>query len=262
MSSALMKPSVAAVVADPVEQPLPVIAAEEDDREVEHLAGLDQGQRLEQLVQGPEAAGEHDEPLRRLHEHRLAGVEVPERDADVEYGFGSCSCGSSMLKPTDRPPASWAPRLAASITPGPPPVTTAKPASAKRRPRLLRAVGTTGSSSRTRAEPKIVTAGAVDAARPPSKPVRNSSAMRKTLRGRLPSCARRICWSWSRCRTPPLERSLDVGRAHGEHEEGGQAEVADGRCDPLPGRHLVVASRPRAGPAPASGARARARPAG
>ena len=31
------------------------------------------------------------------------------------------------LQPTDRPPASCAPRLAASITPGPPPVITVKP---------------------------------------------------------------------------------------------------------------------------------------
>ena len=36
-----------------------------------------------------------------------------------------------MLKPTERPPASLQPRFAASITPGPPPVTTANPASAK-----------------------------------------------------------------------------------------------------------------------------------
>ena len=39
-----------------------------------------------------------------------------------------------MLKPTERPPPSLQPRFAASITPGPPPVTTAKPASAKSRP--------------------------------------------------------------------------------------------------------------------------------
>jgi hypothetical protein len=39
-----------------------------------------------------------------------------------------------MLKPTESPPASLQPRFAASITPGPPPVTTAKPAPAKRLP--------------------------------------------------------------------------------------------------------------------------------
>ena len=34
-----------------------------------------------------------------------------------------------MLSPTEVAPASWAPRLAASIMPGPPPVITANPAS-------------------------------------------------------------------------------------------------------------------------------------
>src|SRR5260221_220719 len=48
------------------------------------------------------------------------------------YGFDPCSWGSSMLKPTERPPPSLQPRFAASITPGPPPVTTAQPASANR----------------------------------------------------------------------------------------------------------------------------------
>ena len=57
---------------------------EEDDREVQHLARLDQRQRLEQLVGGAESAGEDDEALRRLHEHRLARVEVPEGQQDVE----------------------------------------------------------------------------------------------------------------------------------------------------------------------------------
>ena len=39
-----------------------------------------------------------------------------------------------MLKPTESPPPSLQPRFAASMTPGPPPVTTAKPASANARP--------------------------------------------------------------------------------------------------------------------------------
>ena len=36
--------------------------------------------------------------------------------------MGSCSCGSPMLKPMDGAPASAAPRFAASMMPGPPPV--------------------------------------------------------------------------------------------------------------------------------------------
>ena len=43
-----------------------------------HLVGLDQRQRLEQLVERAEAAGEDDEALGRLHEHHLARVEVLE----------------------------------------------------------------------------------------------------------------------------------------------------------------------------------------
>ena len=53
------------LVPDPLHHPLPVVLAVQDDREVLDLAGLDQGQRLEQLVERPEAAGEDDEALRR-----------------------------------------------------------------------------------------------------------------------------------------------------------------------------------------------------
>ena len=89
------------------------------------LAGLDEGQRLEQLVEGAEAAGQDHEPIGVLDEHHLAREEVAELDAEVDVGFIPCSCGSSMLQPTDRPPPSRQPRLAASIVPGPPPVMTA-----------------------------------------------------------------------------------------------------------------------------------------
>ena len=49
------------------------------------------------------------------------------------YGLAPCSNGSSMLKTTDRPPASLAPLFAASMMPGPAPVMIAKPASARMR---------------------------------------------------------------------------------------------------------------------------------
>ena len=75
------------LLAHPLEQLLPVVGAEEDDGEVEHLAGLDQRQRLEQLVERAEPAREDDEALRRLHEHRLAGVEVLERHLEVAVGI-------------------------------------------------------------------------------------------------------------------------------------------------------------------------------
>ena len=56
-----------------------------------------------------------------------AGVEMQYLNFSdsVRYSFDFCSCGNSMLHPTDVPPASNAPRLAASIIPGPPPVMTA-----------------------------------------------------------------------------------------------------------------------------------------
>ena len=65
-------------------RPRPVVRAEEDDGEVRDLPRLDQRQRLEELVERAEAAREDDEALGGLHEHRLADVEVPEGQGDVE----------------------------------------------------------------------------------------------------------------------------------------------------------------------------------
>ena len=67
-----------------VELRRPVVAAEQDHREVADHAGLDQRQRFEELVERAEAAGEDDEALGRLHEHRLARVEVRNVQRDVE----------------------------------------------------------------------------------------------------------------------------------------------------------------------------------
>src|SRR6266571_5463807 len=67
-------------VAQPVGEALPVLPAEENDREVLHLAGLDQRERLEQLVHRAVTAGKHDERGRVLHEHRLADEKVAEVD--------------------------------------------------------------------------------------------------------------------------------------------------------------------------------------
>ena len=120
--------------AHPVEQRRPVRLAEQHDGEVEDLAGLDQRQRLEQLVGRAEAAGEDDRspppPSRTSSCARRSGRR---RGRGRGTSFIPCSCGSSIPKPTESPPPSWQPRFAASITPGPPPVTTAQPASAKRR---------------------------------------------------------------------------------------------------------------------------------
>ena len=72
------------VVSKPVEQLVPVGGVEQHDWKVQHLAGLNQRQRLEELVGGPESARKDDEALRRLHEHRLTRIEVTEGKRDVE----------------------------------------------------------------------------------------------------------------------------------------------------------------------------------
>src|SRR3954451_24901493 len=69
---------------DPVEQPLPVVTAEQHDRERRHLVGLHQDERLEELVEGAEPARQDDESLGVLDEHRLAGKEVPEVDRALD----------------------------------------------------------------------------------------------------------------------------------------------------------------------------------
>jgi hypothetical protein len=70
-------------VAHPGEEAVPVGVTHEDDREVPDLAGLDEGERLEQLVERPEPAGHDHERVRVLHEHRLAGEEVVELHREV-----------------------------------------------------------------------------------------------------------------------------------------------------------------------------------
>jgi hypothetical protein len=55
----------------------------EDDRHLARLAGLHQRERLEELVQGAEAARQHDVGGGELREHHLAREEVLEAQADV-----------------------------------------------------------------------------------------------------------------------------------------------------------------------------------
>ena len=80
-----------------------------------------------------------------------------------------------MFSPIEGAPASRAPRLAASMIPGPPPVMIAKPASPSIRA-VARAAAYSGSCAGVRAEPKIDTAAPTCASA--SKPVRSSSEMR------------------------------------------------------------------------------------
>ncbi len=64
--------------------------------------------------------------------YNVMGVAKAALEASVRYGLDLCSNGSSMLQPTESPPASKAPRFAASMMPGPPPVITANPSRASR----------------------------------------------------------------------------------------------------------------------------------
>ncbi len=83
-SAAPILPPGTALVRNQSISPLQYVDAVEDDREPGHLAGLHEGERLERLIQRAEAAGHDHERLRVLDEHRLAGEEVPEVDADVD----------------------------------------------------------------------------------------------------------------------------------------------------------------------------------
>src|SRR5205823_4488019 len=55
--------------------------------------GLDQGEGLEHLVEGAEAAGEEDEAFGVLHEHGLAAEKVTEVEGDVDVRVGALLFG-------------------------------------------------------------------------------------------------------------------------------------------------------------------------
>src|SRR6478672_3058811 len=89
-----------------------------------------------------------------------------------------------MLRPTERPPASAAPRLAASIRPGPPPVITVKPWSA-RQAAVSRQSSYQLWPSGIRAEPKTETPSSMS--RRASKPLSTSARMRSARASSSPS---------------------------------------------------------------------------
>ena len=97
-----------------------------------------------------------------------------------------------MPSPTDLPPTCEAPKLAASMMPGPPPVITATPS-----PAILlatrQAAWYMGSDLGVRADPKTATAGPSSASAP--KPSTNSAWMRRTRQGSM----------WSQSVPPSLE---------------------------------------------------------
>jgi len=76
-------------VPDPVDEPAPVVRAHEHDRELDDLPGLDQRERLPELVHRAEAAGEDHEPAGVADEHDLAREEVVELEGDVAVGVAA-----------------------------------------------------------------------------------------------------------------------------------------------------------------------------
>jgi len=109
----------------PVQQSLPVFAAEEDERELRDALGLHEGHDFEKFVERAEATGHVNEAEAVFGKADFARKEVVKVQRDVGEAVAACSCGNSMLRPTDLPPPCAAPLLAASMMPGPPPVMTA-----------------------------------------------------------------------------------------------------------------------------------------
>ena len=83
-SSSLTRPLARARSRSHSSQAVPLARPQQDHREVADRPGLDERQRLEELVQGAEAAGADDERGRVADEHHLAGEEVTEHQADVD----------------------------------------------------------------------------------------------------------------------------------------------------------------------------------
>ena len=166
-----------------------------------------------------------------------------------QYGFGPCSCGSWMLKPTEcrpppcsrgsRPPSRRARRRSRRRNP---PARTA--------PAVSRAKRYGRDSSPTRADPKIDTAG-----RPISStfsnPFRNSAAMKPTSDGISPSCRRSSRRSiWPLVTADPGERARRSSRAR----ERPRAQSSRRRRCPTSRRASAGLARPPPGAEHAPGA--------
>src|SRR3990172_4170295 len=93
---------------DPAEEPLPVLPAHQHDREPPDLPRLDEGQRLEELIHRPEPSRHDDVPGGVLHEHHLAGEEVPEGERLVLVPVRLLLRGELDVQP-DRQPLPHAP---------------------------------------------------------------------------------------------------------------------------------------------------------
>ena len=75
--------------ADPANQSGPIVAAEQDHRELINFSGLDQREGLEQFIQCTEPTWEDDERIRVLDEHRFAHKEIPEIHQRIHVRIGA-----------------------------------------------------------------------------------------------------------------------------------------------------------------------------
>src|SRR5262245_27182132 len=90
------------LLAHPAQEPVPEIPPVEDDGEVVDLLGLLERQRLEDLVERAEAAGQAHEAAGVLHEHDLAHEEVVEGDHGVGVAVAGLGVSGQLDIEADR----------------------------------------------------------------------------------------------------------------------------------------------------------------
>ena len=67
-----------------VDDPLPIVAAEQDDRDLLHAAGLAEGEGIEQFVECPEAAWKDDQ---RGGPQQFREVQVEREEEEIAFRF-------------------------------------------------------------------------------------------------------------------------------------------------------------------------------
>ncbi len=199
---------------------------------MEHLAGLDQGQRLEQLVERPEAAGEDHEALGRLHEHRLAHVEVLEGQAEVDVRVQRLLVRQLDVE-ADREPAALARAAVGGLHHARPAAGDDGEAGQRQQPPDLARlrVGRVVLANARRAE---------DRDRRPVDPRDGDEPLAELVRDPLDVLGE--------VPFPPVEDLAvlhlkvvgHVSRVHAEHERGGEPEVHDACRQALPRPYGVV----------------------
>ena len=91
--------------------PAPECAAHEHHRELLDLAGLHQREGLEDLVEGAEPAGQHDERAGVLDEHDLADEEMVELHEVIDIGIGLLLVGQIDVAADAHPAGLFGPAI-------------------------------------------------------------------------------------------------------------------------------------------------------